>query len=1474
MQSKKFTLSAGGKLAVLISMTLAPVSISYAAGIQAAGDAANRPEISSMSNGAELINIAPPSESGLSHNKYQDFNVGKLGAVFNNSTQDTHFNGENITANSNLSKGGRGADLILNEVISSNPSTLLGHQSLVGTNADYILANPNGITCDGCSFDPNFNRVTLGSGKVITSDGNFNNIYSRAGDRHIVIKNTDDKDNISKVLHILAPSVQIDSHIRAKESVDITLGVNAIDSDGNIITSSFSNGADYTIDAASLGSMTADRIRVFDSLRNRTMTISKNINAASSLGIKTLGGLDITANELKGDDGINIKGGSINIKSDEVSLEKPPITQLIGSNVSIEADKDIHLTSIHINHNRGDLLIKGEKISMDAHIRKETQYSVDIDRDNIKSSDEGIKLKVHRNVLTGSNVSLVTTSDDLALTSVKISATDGLTLDSAKDLKVSGLQQADTYEKDIKYTASGDDVRDGKKISRSEYSTLVATEFLSDDNINITSGRDILLNGARISADKQLSIKAGGNIDINAQKTLDRHSTDLKYSQWGGIAGSEKDDTVKSQSINHISRLSGSDVNISTNGDIRVIASEISTTGGGNIISGGNLIFSGVLNDEKLKSDISTGGALDITTSTDEKNNSYEQFIDSKLTSGLDFNLVGNRIITDGSQFDIGGDLRIKSKTGVSITAAQQQQKIDEERTRLSLDFYTKEVSKDQYNAGFMIKHAKDTEVGSKNEQHVATMTARGIFINSGQGDIELYGAALKTTASDISLRSGQNIGLFAARNSNATDKTTKITSGGAYYTGGINKFGNGVNVNVNNGGKHLTTDTSIVSRLDSAKDIRIYAHGDITQQGAQHVAAGEYWAEGRNITNLASHNSSFGKTAKEDISGGFGFNIDYSGITRPIKKALKNDIAKNGVVIPNLKLPTAGVDITAKGSQTDKSTDSTAAFVTSIRTGGEIKLRANDTFIDEGTQYQSGKLIKFHAKNYFNKSAINSEKDNERKLSGEGGLRVATSTGKDIKISAKGEGGGYKNGFYTHEALPSVFQSASGVKIDITDSGYFQATQIEGGTGDVVITAGDKLHFDQAASSGGKNGQHDYGKGGFKLGLKPGSQSLAVEGKGHTEQKNSFYNNAIKSSMTTLANVRLSAGNGDLILTGTKIGNEDKLVGNVKLSSGNNIKLLASVSDSATREDKAGGSLVLSVSKANSNDNSTTEGGIGFSAEKKRVKESTLFSEGTTIYSGGNVAISAKSDNKEAIYAQGLQIKARQVDITTANGGILLESAQSQAPKDNIDFFISASGSGSTTSGSNTDIPTENKLTGGSFNIKDDKSNQWVIKHQNSRINAEHGLLKSGKDMLLKGAKVVVDSLRADIGGNLHIQSVKEFELIDNKDFRFNLSYMGTTDLAGDEMAEFGGSGSNMNTNKQGITEMSGIYGQNNVVINHYGTKRLANAKVVNANKPVEWNKFTVNPLKPTVVVEEKEPKPNNEKLAPDYLYMLPQVY
>lgn len=1476
MKRKQFILSSGGKLAVLISMILTPAAITYAAGIQAAGEGANRPEISHMNNGAVLINIAPPSESGVSHNHYQEFNVDKPGAVFNNSIQNTNYDRESIAANPNLATGGRGATVILNEVVGDNRSVLLGRQHLVGAGADYVLANPNGITCDGCSFDPNFNKVTLGVGGVLDFNGEYkggyHGIYTAYRTGKLVVKNTTLSEDIANSLHLITPTIQVDSDLSAMQDINIVLGMNDVDINSNVTMKQYPNSTENGVDAILLGGIAANRIKIFDNQNHRKMIILENISARSTLDINVAGPLDITATNLIAHNALNIKALAVNMESADKRLGFEQM-QLSSSKINIIADNEVNLTNVTARDVGGKLFVKGGEVTINSTNSNIANKLKDYDDTAFLAKRRGHETEtttyLREVLLLGEDISLEASSGDLTLNGVNLTASKELSLKAAQDIKMSGVETAKIHEKWIQYTAYGPDLKDGNDNAYTKRSGLRNTRLSSMGNINISSGRDIFLAGASVNTIKNLSIAAAKNIDINVQKTENKDRISKKYTQASGLAGSEMDYTTETYDVNHKSNVYGNIVNIKAQGDVAITASEISSMSQGNI-SGNNVIFSGVLNEKYLNSNKSTGGVLNVITDESKKNNSYERFIDSKVFSAGDFNLKGNRVVIDGSLFDIAESLNIHSKTGVSITAARQQQKIDEENTRFSLDFYTKKESKEQYQAGFMLKHSKETEVSLENERNIATITAGNISIHSESDNMEFYGTALTATKNNIILKSLNDIGFFAARNTAVTDKTKTVSSGGAYYTGGVNKAGNGVTFNHDNEKSHLATDTGIVSRLNSAGNISISAGGDITQQGSQHVAGGEYSAKGENINQLASNNSSIGRTTEKHASGGVGFNINYSGIIRPFRKALENDIAKNGVVIPNLKNTNVGVDIDGKGHKLKKSAESVVAFVTSIHAGGEIKLLGNNTIIDEGTQYQSGQSINIIAKDYFNKSAVNSSKGDEKKESAEGGVRVATTTGNDIKISLKGEGKVNESDFYTKTLLPSVLKSGSGVNISIANDAYLQAPQIEGGQGDVVITAGNKIHLDHSTSTRDKNSSEVYGKGGLKIGITSSSTGVDAEGAGHKQQKTHFYNNAIKSNITTLANVKLSARDGDLILIGTQVGKGDAPVNNVELNAGGKVRLLASVSDSATREDKTGGSLVLGISKSGSADNSTTGGAVGFGAKKMRINESTLFSQGAAIYSRGEVAIRAKSDDNEAIYAQGLQVNATGIDINAVYGGVLLESAQSQSSKDNIDFFISASVSGSKTSGSNADSHTEYKPTGGSFNINNDKDKQWVIKHENNRIIGRRVLLASAKDIQLKGARIEADKAQLDVGGNLKIQSVKELEEIDKNDVRFNLSYMGSTDLVGDEMIEFGGSVNSTNTNKQGITEISGIFGQKDVVINHKGKKILANAEVVNTSKPVDWNTFTVNPLKPNVVVKEKKPAPVLKQKHPNSTEML----
>ena len=119
-------------------------------------------------NNTPVVNIVAPNTGGLSHNYYTDFNVDSHNLVLNNSnTGGTSVLAGSVSANPNL--GSSTATVILNEVTGGNLSLLLGKIETFGGTADFILANPNGVTCNGCGFVTT-PRVTLTTGDVSTFD--------------------------------------------------------------------------------------------------------------------------------------------------------------------------------------------------------------------------------------------------------------------------------------------------------------------------------------------------------------------------------------------------------------------------------------------------------------------------------------------------------------------------------------------------------------------------------------------------------------------------------------------------------------------------------------------------------------------------------------------------------------------------------------------------------------------------------------------------------------------------------------------------------------------------------------------------------------------------------------------------------------------------------------------------------------------------------------------------------------------------------------------------------------------------------------------------------------------------------------------------------------------------------------------------------------------------------------------------------
>lgn len=120
--------------------------------------------------GAEVVDIAMPNASGVSVNAYQRFDVDAQGAVLMNTARsvDSAVTGDLLPGH--VRADFTPAALILNEVGGADPTRLRGALEIAGSRADLVIANPNGITCEGCGFI-NAGRVALATGRAVLDAG-------------------------------------------------------------------------------------------------------------------------------------------------------------------------------------------------------------------------------------------------------------------------------------------------------------------------------------------------------------------------------------------------------------------------------------------------------------------------------------------------------------------------------------------------------------------------------------------------------------------------------------------------------------------------------------------------------------------------------------------------------------------------------------------------------------------------------------------------------------------------------------------------------------------------------------------------------------------------------------------------------------------------------------------------------------------------------------------------------------------------------------------------------------------------------------------------------------------------------------------------------------------------------------------------------------------------------------------------------
>ena len=280
----------------------------------------SHPTLDKTPNGIDIIQIAKPNDAGISNNFYTDFNISQDGLILNNIAKDDKLAQSilagYISANDNLTSS---AKLILNQVTGNDISKLLGYLEVAGKSADVIIANPNGITCQGCGF-LNIENLTLATGRFSESElerlallKSYQELKSLSLDitQGKIITQALDARN-TKSLTFLARSMEVDGVINGGDKIRMLLGANHVEFSPSVllyepIKLDDSIKPALALDVAYLGGAVAKSIYM--------------VATEEGIGVRSSGLMASTASVSEGDGGFSIDvNGKLEISAPKRAL--------------------------------------------------------------------------------------------------------------------------------------------------------------------------------------------------------------------------------------------------------------------------------------------------------------------------------------------------------------------------------------------------------------------------------------------------------------------------------------------------------------------------------------------------------------------------------------------------------------------------------------------------------------------------------------------------------------------------------------------------------------------------------------------------------------------------------------------------------------------------------------------------------------------------------------------------------------------------------------------------------------------------------------------------------------------------------------------------------------------------------------------------------------------------------------------------
>lgn len=454
-----------------------------AGGIVADGSAPGnqQPTVISSANGTPQVNIQAPNSDGVSRNQYSQFDVDSKGAILNNSAVNTQTQlGGLVTANPWVAKGE--ANIILNEVNSASRSQLNGFIEVAGKRADVIIANPAGITCNGCGFI-NAGQTTLAAAQALLEQGRIKGFDVDKGQIAITGKGMNDAQ--SNYTRLIGRAVEVNAKLHAQD-LTITTGRNITDAQGNVVTQKAADGTTpaFELDVAAVGGMYANKIKL--------------VGTEHGVGVRNAGTIGAQVGELSLSADGKLQNSGILTATTDV---KATLTDNITNTGTISAGRDAEIKTPASVHNSGQL-VAGQHLTLDS-------------RELISDNGSLIAAGVDEQ-------GKVTQAGDLTLTTAQQTDIHGRVI-ARDDVRITAqdlhLQSSEIQGRDITLTSRGTVSSAQAGIVAARDMTITIPDSLDNTGGSLRAGKNLDISGGKLAViNRDGEVKAGEKLTLRAEK--------------------------------------------------------------------------------------------------------------------------------------------------------------------------------------------------------------------------------------------------------------------------------------------------------------------------------------------------------------------------------------------------------------------------------------------------------------------------------------------------------------------------------------------------------------------------------------------------------------------------------------------------------------------------------------------------------------------------------------------------------------------------------------------------------------------------------------------------------------------------------------------------------------------------------------------------------------------------------------------